>query len=83
MEGWKEGMEGQKDQRLEGREDVEEEWMLPQSLHKAHAVTSCNLLKKGTCLGALGCAGLLQGVSPWCPMLGNPPHHLSRPGSGK
>lgn len=61
MEGWKEGMEGQKDQRLEGREDVEEEWMLPQSLHKAHAVTSRNLLKKGTCLWAV------QSCSKGCP----------------
>lgn len=61
-EGWKEGMEGQKDQRLEGREGVEEEgWMLPQSLHKAHAATPCNLLKEGICLGALAWAGCSKG----------------------
>lgn len=75
------GMEGQRDGRRdrgiegwrEGRTERKRAGCFPSPLHKAHAGTSRNLLKEGTCLGALAWAGELQGLDPQCSLPGTPP----------
>lgn len=74
MDGWQEGW---RDRGIEGwtegRMERKGAGCFPSPLHKAHAGASRNLLKEGTCLGALAWAGEIQGLDPQCSLPGTPP----------